>query len=35
MSGETMSEDGENANTAKPAKRRKKKPAEARHVNGR
>ena len=35
MSGETMSEDSDNANTAKPAKRRKKKPAEARHVNGR
>ena len=35
MSGETMSEDSENADTAKPAKRRKKKPAEQRHVSGR
>jgi hypothetical protein len=35
MSGETMSEDSENTDTAKPAKRRKNKPAEQRHVSGR
>jgi hypothetical protein len=35
MSGETMSEDSENADTAKPVKRRKKKPAEQRHIGGR
>jgi DNA-binding MarR family transcriptional regulator len=35
MSGETMSEDSEKADTANPAKRRKKKPVEQRHVSGR
>jgi DNA-binding MarR family transcriptional regulator len=36
MSGETMSEDSENTDTAKPAKPpRKRKPAEQRHVSGR
>ena len=35
MSGETTSEDSENADTAKPAKGRKRKPAEQRQVSGR
>jgi DNA-binding MarR family transcriptional regulator len=34
MSGETMSEDSDNAGAARPARRRKRKTAEQRHVSG-